>query len=54
MAKDPGAALGRPRTPAEPIAIANTEDAPGRGDVMRSDRRLEAHKTIFHKIADPK
>jgi len=41
-------------TPVEPIAIANTENAPGRGDVMRSDRRIEAKKTIFPQIADPK
>jgi hypothetical protein len=54
VAKDPGAALGRSITPAEPIAIANTENALGRGDVMRSNWRIEAHKTIFPQIADPK
>jgi hypothetical protein len=54
VAKDPGAALGRPITSAEPIAIANTENALGRGDVMRSDRRIETHNTLFPQIADPK
>jgi len=33
-------------THAEPIAIANTQNAFGRGDVMRSDWRIEANKTI--------
>jgi len=47
LAKDPGAALGRSITPAEPIAIANTENDPRRGDAMRSDRRIEANKTLF-------
>ena len=45
---------GRSITPAEPIAIANTENAPGRGAVTRSDRRIEPHKTIFPQIADPR
>ena len=53
-AKNPGAALGRSITPAEPIAIANTKNALGRGAVMRSDRRIEANNTIFPQIADPK
>jgi len=52
VAKDPGAALGRPITPAAQTGTANTENALGRGDVMRSDRRIEAHETIFPHIAD--
>jgi len=54
LAKDPGAALGRPITPAAQNGIANTENALGQGDVMRSNRWIEANNTIFPQIADPK
>jgi len=53
-ARDPGAAPGRPITPAEPIAIANTENAPERGDVMHREWPIEAHETILPQIADTK
>ncbi len=35
VVKDPGTALSRSKTPERPIAIANTENAPGRGDSLK-------------------